>query len=140
MSSCVGHSFAIRAKLREIRVHRGTPARVAPICRSCEQLFLKLLASITLGEVAWRHPQRLHLENQELGGSRSTHKIVQFWSHASPDEPQSRTQDQPFECAPESHSKACSMDISIKEHVKLGSTMVTNGDQLKKSSPTVRTG
>lgn len=82
-----------------------TGKSVEDYIRSCEEAFPQGFCEFnTLGEVAWRHFHEDYCwKNQELGEFPKPHKVVQFWSHASPDQPQKPYfRDQPFECTPES--------------------------------------
>lgn len=92
------------AKAREcIESHTGQSA--SDYIRSCENTFPQTFCEFnTLGEVAWRHFRDEYAwKNQELGEFPKPHKVVQFWSHGSPDVPQKPVfKDQPFECTPES--------------------------------------
>ena len=96
------------AKAREsIEAHTGKSC--AEYIQSCEEAFPQTFCEFnTLGEVAWRH---FHGDyswpNQELGEFPKPHKVVQFWSHAPPENPQKPYyKDHPFECTPESLLKS----------------------------------
>jgi hypothetical protein len=72
--------------------------------KSCENSFPQTFAEFpTLGAVAWKFFQGdYHWLDQEKG--QWPHgKIAQFWSHASPNDPQKPVvNDKPFECTPKS--------------------------------------
>jgi hypothetical protein len=90
-----------------IKAHKGKDC--ADYIRSCEESFPQTFCEFnTLGEVAWRlFRDDYRWWNQEIEGFPKPHKIVQFWSHASPEQPQAPYfRDQPFECTPESLLKS----------------------------------
>jgi hypothetical protein len=98
------HRRETYAKAREC-IEAHTRKSAADYIRSCEESFPQTFCEFnTLGEVAWRHFHDDYCwKNQELGEFPKPHKVVQFWSHASPDQPQKPYyKDQPFECTPES--------------------------------------
>ena len=98
------HPRKTYAKAREcIESHTGKSC--ADYIKSCENEFPQTFGEFnTLGEVAWRHFRNDYAwKNQELGEFPKPHKVVQFWSHAPPDQPQKPYyKDAPFECTPES--------------------------------------
>lgn len=102
------HHRKTYAKAREcIEAHTGKSC--ADYIRSCENEYPQTFGEFnTLGEVAWRHFHSDYCwKNQEMGEFPKPHKVVQFWSHASPDQPQKPYyKDQPFECTPESLLKS----------------------------------
>jgi len=90
-------------KAREcIQMHTGRI--VEDYIRSCENTFPQTFGEFnTLGEVAWRHFHNDYCwKNQEFGEFPKPHKVVQWWSHASPTEPQSPIyKDKPWTGTPE---------------------------------------
>jgi hypothetical protein len=97
------HPRKTYAKTREcIEAHTGKSC--ADYIYSCENSFPQTFGEHnTLGEVAWRHFRNDYTwKNQELGEFPKPHKIVQWWSHASPTEPQSPVyKDKPWHGTPE---------------------------------------
>jgi hypothetical protein len=87
---------------RCIEIHTGKSC--ADYIRSCENAFPQTFAEHnTLGEVAW---QCFHDDyrwwNQETEGFPKPHKVVQWWSHAPPTEPQAPMyKDEPWPGTPE---------------------------------------
>lgn len=102
------HHRKTYAKAREcIEAHTMKP--VADYIWACDNSFPQTFCEFnTLGEVAWRYFRGDYLwPDQGLGEFPKPHKVVQFWSHAPPDQPQKPFfRDQPFECTPESLLKS----------------------------------
>lgn len=99
----VHHRKTYAKAIECIQAHTGQHA--ADYIASCREEFPQGFCEFnTLGEVAWRHfHDDYRFWNQETEGFIKPHMVVQFWSHASPDQPQSPYyKDQPFECTPES--------------------------------------
>lgn len=98
------HHRKTYAKAREcIEAHTMKP--VADYIWACENSFPQTFGEFnTLGEVAWRHFRDDYCwKDQEKGEFPKPHKVVQFWSHASPDQPQKPVvKGQPLECTPAS--------------------------------------
>jgi len=84
-----------------IEAHHRKPA--SDYIRECENAFPQTFCEFnTLGQVAWDHlHDRYHWHNCETKGWIEPHKIVQFWSHASPEEPQEPVfRGKPYRCTP----------------------------------------
>jgi len=96
------HPRKTYAKAREcIELH--THQSCADYIHSCENAFPQTISEHNvLGEVAWRHFHNDYCwKNQELGEFPKPHKVVQWWSHAPPTEPQSPIyKDQPWTGTP----------------------------------------
>ncbi len=103
------HPRKIYPKAREC-MEKHTNIACANYIRSCENAFPQTFAEFpTLGAVAWRYfHDDYRWWNQETEGFPKPHKVVQFWSHASPDEPQEPYyKDKPFRCTPSELLELC---------------------------------
>jgi hypothetical protein len=102
MTTPAVHYRKTYAKARECIEHTGMSC--ADYITSCENSFPQTFAEFpTLGAVAWKFfDADYHWLNQEKGEWPSS-KLAQFWSHASPDQPQKPVvNDQLLECTPDS--------------------------------------
>ena len=84
------HHRKTYVKARE-RIEANTGKSCADYIRSCENAFPQTFCEFnTLGEVAWRYFRSDYLwPDQALGEFPKPHKVVQWWSHQSPELPQS---------------------------------------------------
>jgi hypothetical protein len=98
------HPRAVYKQTREC-IEKHTGRHAMEYIHSCDNAFPQGYCEFnTLGEVAWRHMHDSYrFWNQETEGFIKPHKVVQFWSHSSPEIAQSPYfRDKPFECTPES--------------------------------------
>lgn len=92
-------------KMAREAIEFHTKKSCADYIASCREEFPQTFCEFnTLGEIAWRFFRGdYRWWNQETEGFIKPHFVVQFWSHASPDQPQKPYfKDQPFECTPAS--------------------------------------